>query len=247
VSPFCPRASRVSSGSHLPEARRLRFAVSASASAAVRVLDHIPAGPDGSVIRVAVGRTPVVLRLPLAGEHNASNAAAALAVVLALRVPLMEAARSLEGAVLPPHRSRVTSLGGRHVLDDCYNANPASMLAALRTVASSAGASARAFAVLGDMLEIGPEAPAVHESVGAEVARLHYAGLAAVGELAARLAGGARGAGLPRNRVLATLDPDLAAAAVAEWSKPGDWILVKASRGMRLERALEALGRILGS
>jgi UDP-N-acetylmuramyl pentapeptide synthase len=147
--------------------------------------------------------------------------------------------------VLPPHRSCVFSLAGRTVMDDCYNANPTSMLAALRTVAVSAGASGRAFAILGDMLEIGPEAASAHEALGAEVARLGYAGLAAVGELAARMAGGARAAGLPRNRVLASLDPELAAAAVAEWSKPGDWVLVKASRGMRLERALAALGKKL--
>jgi UDP-N-acetylmuramyl pentapeptide synthase len=61
------------------------------------------------------------------------------------------------------------------------------------------------------------------------------------------VAAGARSAGLNRNRVLATLDPDLAASAVAEWSNPGDWVLVKASRGMRLERALDALARKLGT
>jgi UDP-N-acetylmuramoyl-tripeptide--D-alanyl-D-alanine ligase len=237
--------------SHLPEARKLRFALcrpeAAALRVAVRVLDFIPSGPNGSVIRLAVGETPLVLRLPLAGEHNACNAAAALAVVQALALPLVPAAKALESAVLPPHRSRVFLLAGRHVMDDCYNANPTSMLAALRTVARSAGASGRAFAILGDMLEIGPEAASAHEAIGAEVARLGYAGLAAVGELAARLAQGARAAGLPRNRTLASLDLELAASAVAEWSKPGDWVLVKASRGMRLERALEALGKKLGS
>jgi UDP-N-acetylmuramyl pentapeptide synthase len=188
-----------------------------------------------------------VLRLPLVGEHNASNAAAALAVVQALGLPLDDACRALEGAGLPPHRSRAFLLAGRNVMDDCYNANPTSMLAALRTVAESAVASGRAFAILGDMLEVGVESVQAHEELGREVAKLGYAGLAAVGELAARLASGARAAGLPRHRVLATLDPELAAGAVAEWSKPGDWVLVKASRGMRLERALEALGKKLGS
>lgn len=237
--------------SHLPEARKLRFALcrpeAAALRVAVRVLDFIPSGPNGSVIRLAVGETPLVLRLPLAGEHNACNAAAALAVVQALALPLVPAAKAVESAVLPPHRSRVFLLAGRHVMDDCYNANPTSMLAALHTVARSAGASGRAFAILGDMLEIGPEAASAHEAIGAEVARLGYAGLAAVGELAAKLASGARAAGLPRNRALASLDLELAASAVAGWSKPGDWVLVKASRGMRLERALEALGKKLGS
>jgi UDP-N-acetylmuramoyl-tripeptide--D-alanyl-D-alanine ligase len=237
--------------SHLPESRKLRFASCAPEAelrrAAVRVLDFIPAGPKGAVVRLAAGNTPLVLRLPLAGEHNACNAAAALAVVRALALPLAGAAEALAGAVLPPHRSCVLALAGRHVMDDCYNANPTSMLAALRAVARSAGRSGRAFALLGDMLEVGPEAAAAHEAVGAEIARLGYAGLAAVGELAARLVDAARAAGLPRDRLLASLDPELAAAAVAEWSKPGDWVLVKASRGMRLERALEALARKLGS
>ena len=238
-----PRIER--EAGHLPESRKLRFSLFGHEAAAVRVLEVIPAGHDGSVIRLAAGKTPIVLRLPLAGEHNACNAAAALAVVQALGLPLSPAAKSLEAAVLPPHRSRVFSLAGRNVMDDCYNANPTSMLAALRTVAVSAGASGHAFAILGDMLELGPETEQVHKELGAEVARLGYAGLAVVGELAAGMASGAEAAGLPRNRVLASLDPELAAAAVAEWSKPGDWVVVKASRGMRLERALEALARKL--
>jgi UDP-N-acetylmuramyl pentapeptide synthase len=76
---------------------------------------------------------------------------------------------------------------------------------------------------------------------------LGFAGLAAVGELAAHMVAGARAAGLPRNRVVATLDPDLAAGTLAEWTEPGDWVLVKASRGIRLERALQALERKLGT
>jgi UDP-N-acetylmuramyl pentapeptide synthase len=132
-------------------------------------------------------------------------------------------------------------------MDDCYNANPTSMLAALRTVAASAGASGSAFALLGDMLELGPETAKAHEELGQEVVRLGFAGLAAVGELAAHMVAGARAAGLNRSRVVATLDPDLAAVTLAEWTKPGDWVLVKASRGMRLERALDALERKLGT
>jgi UDP-N-acetylmuramoyl-tripeptide--D-alanyl-D-alanine ligase len=232
---------------HLPKARKRRFACLGRGPAHTRVLDFIPAGQDGSVIRLAVGATPVVLRLPLAGEHNACNAAAAMAVASALALPLAAAAASMQAATLPPHRSHVLSVAGRNVMDDCYNANPASMLAALHTVAASAGPSVQTFAILGDMLELGPETAEQHEALGAEVARLGYAGLAAIGELAARMANGARAAGLSRNRVLASLDPELAAAAVAEWSEPGDWVLVKASRGMRLERALEALKRRLGS
>jgi UDP-N-acetylmuramoyl-tripeptide--D-alanyl-D-alanine ligase len=235
--------------SHLPEGRKLRFVHSGPrpVRAEVRILECVPAGEHGSMVRLSVGSTPVVLRLPLAGEHNARNAAAALAVASAFKVPILEAAKALEKVVLPPHRSRLLVFAGRRVMDDCYNANPTSMLAALHTVAASTGASGDVFAILGDMLELGPETGQAHYQLGQEVARLGFAGLAAVGELAAQLAAGARAAGLHRNRVLATLDPVLAASAIAEWSKPGDWILVKASRGIRLERALDALERKLGT
>ncbi len=234
---------------HLAENRKLRFAFSGSrpTPAHVRILELTPDGPKGSVIRLSVGSTPLVLRLPLAGEHNARNAAAALAVVSAFSLPLVAACAALETAVLPPHRSRLHAFAGRNVMDDCYNANPDSMQAALRAVAASASSSQRAFAILGDMLELGPQAADQHRELGREVARLGFAGLATVGELAAHTATGAKAGGVAANRVLATMDPDVAAAAIAEWSKPGDWVLVKASRGLRLERALEALEKKLGS
>jgi UDP-N-acetylmuramyl pentapeptide synthase len=199
------------------------------------------------VIRLSVGHTPVTVRLPLPGEHNARNAAAALAVASACHVPIGQAAARLESATLPAHRSRLLSVGGRIVMDDCYNANPTSMRAALKTVAASVGTAARAYAILGDMLEIGADAAQQHEAVGQDVVALKFAGLAAVGELAAHMATGARNAGLSPQQVVATLDPDQAASAVVEWSRPGDWILIKASRGTRLERALEALQKKLGN
>ena len=235
--------------SHLPEERKARFAPAEQRPdhALVRILECIPAGEYGSVIRFSVGYTPVTVRLPLAGEHNARNAAAALTVAALVGLPILDAAKALEKAVLPPHRSALHVVGGRKVMDDCYNANPTSMMAALQTVAASAGNSAAAFAILGDMLEIGAEAGSAHEEIGRAVARLRFAGLATVGDLAGSIAAGARAAGLADRRVLATRDPADAAAAIAEWSKPGDWVLVKASRGMRLERALEALQHKLGA
>jgi UDP-N-acetylmuramoyl-tripeptide--D-alanyl-D-alanine ligase len=232
---------------HLPETSKRRFAFGSAdpGRSHVRIIDCVAAGENGSVVRLSVGHTPVVVRLPLPGEHNARNAAAALAVASACGLPIVPAATQLESATLPAHRSRLLSLGGRIVMDDCYNANPTSMRAALRTVRASVGSPARAYAILGDMLEIGPDTAQQHEALGHEVVALKFAGLAAVGELAAHLANGARNAGLSRQQVVATQDPELAASAVAQWSRPGDWILIKASRGTRLERALEALQRKL--
>ncbi|MGA7744241.1 MAG: UDP-N-acetylmuramoyl-tripeptide--D-alanyl-D-alanine ligase [Polyangia bacterium] len=227
----------------LPEARKRRFgfADAASARAFVRIMEFIPAGAAGSLIRLSVGCEPVVVRLPLAGEHNARNAAAALAVSHALGVPLLPAAAALQRATLPPHRSHVLSLNGRTVLDDCYNANPTSMSAALHTLVASAGRFGRAFAILGDMLELGEAAADLHQAIGQDAVRIGVAGLAVLGSLGAKIAEGATAAGLPASRAVVCDDPEAAAQAVSTWSGPGDWILVKASRGMRLERAVEAL------
>jgi UDP-N-acetylmuramoyl-tripeptide--D-alanyl-D-alanine ligase len=209
----------------------------------VRVLEVIPAGVAGSVVRYAVRGTPLVVRLPLTGAHNARNGAAALAVALAAGAPLVEAARALETLELPPHRSAVVPAGGRVVLDDCYNANPDAVRAALASVVASAGAG-RAFAILGDMLEIGPDAEELHRAVGRD-AGARLAGLAAVGTQADAFVAGAREAGLDATRAVAAASPEEAAAQVAAWTAPGDWILVKASRGMKLERSVAALATAL--
>jgi UDP-N-acetylmuramoyl-tripeptide--D-alanyl-D-alanine ligase len=226
----------------IPDARKRRFGFAEKRTRIdrdVRILEVVAAGTAGSVVRLAVGDEPVVVRLALAGEHNARNAAAALAVTAALGVPVGAAAKGLERATLPPHRSRIVPVGGRMLLDDCYNANPASMSAALATLVASAGSAGRAYAVLGDMLELGPEAEALHLALGREAAFAGLAGIAAVGDFASQIAHGAREAGL--HQTMITHDPEAAAAAVAGWSGAGDWILVKASRGVRLERAVEAL------
>jgi UDP-N-acetylmuramyl pentapeptide synthase len=192
-------------------------------------------------VRYAVGDVPVVVRLPLAGAHNARNGAAALAVALAAGVPIPAAAYALQSPTLPPHRSAMVPAGGRTILDDCYNANPASMRAALAALATSAPTFAGTFAVLGDMREVGPDAEALHREIGAEAARRLRGGLVGVGALGAEIVAGARAAGMDPAHAVAVADPEEAARIVAGWTGAGDWILVKASRGMRLERAVDAL------
>lgn len=238
---------------HLPESRKVRFAgpgdqapgraVGRTGAPLVRLLDFVPAGAAGAVARIDVAGQPVVARLPLTGEHNARNAATALAVVVALGLPAPPAAQGMEATALPPHRSRLIAVATRTVLDDCYNANPASMSAALATVASSVGASGRPYAVLGDMLELGDDAVALHQALGREVVARQLGGLVAMGPLGTEIARGARQAGLPADRVATTDDPARAAELIAAWTAPGDWILIKASRGMRLERVIDALER----
>ena len=212
----------------------------------VRVLDFVPAGAGGSVVRYAVRGTPVVVRLPLGGAHNARNGAAALAAAAAAGVSPVDAAAGLETVTLPPHRSAPVAAGGRTILDDCYNANPASMNAALGALAAASG-EGRRFAILGDMLELGPGAEAAHKELGrAAGGRARLAGLAAVGQFAPIVVGEARAAGLSAERAVVASSPEAAAAVLASWTSAGDWILVKASRGLRLERAVEALRVALG-
>jgi UDP-N-acetylmuramoyl-tripeptide--D-alanyl-D-alanine ligase len=217
--------------------RRITFG--ARATGDVRILDFVPDGAAGAVVRYAVRGIPVVVRLPLGGLHNAKNAAAALAVALAAGVSAPAAAAELETVALPPQRSAALPAGGRTILDDCYNANPASMSAALASLVAAAP-SGGAFAILGDMLELGPEAEAHHLALGREAGG-RLAGLAAVGSFAPALIAGARSAGLAAARSVAAASAEAAASVLASWTAPGDWILVKASRGIRLERAVEAL------
>jgi UDP-N-acetylmuramoyl-tripeptide--D-alanyl-D-alanine ligase len=226
---------------HVRADRRLTF--NGRSAGDVRVLEVVPAGARGSVVRYAREGGPLVVRLPLAGAHNAQNGAAALAVAQAAGVAPLAAAAALETVALPPHRSAMLDAGGRTIFDDCYNANPASMSAAIATVVAAVGGAggwARAFAVLGDMLEVGADSEELHRALGRE-AGVRLAGVVALGNFASAVADGARAAGLAANRTQVAGSPEEAASLLASWTAPGDWILVKASRGMRLERVVDAL------
>jgi UDP-N-acetylmuramoyl-tripeptide--D-alanyl-D-alanine ligase len=192
---------------------------------------------DGGVRFVLSYGTEVTLAL--LGRHNVRNALAAILVGDAFGISRRSAALAL--AALPPARHRLELLRssrGVCVLDDAYNANPASMREALLVLATIETRGARR-AVLGDMLELGPGAAALHEEVGRLVPR--DAWLYAAGEHRAAIARGARAAGVPENHVCCFEDvPSMAAAVVADAGSK-DLVLVKASRGMRLERVVDAL------
>jgi len=211
-------------------------------TAHARVLSVTGRGAAGSTLRLSVGLRPLVVDSALAGEHNASNAAAALAMVDALGLDVAVAAQRFATVELPAHRSAPTSIGGRILLDDCYNANPASMRAALQTVRQSSAAGA--YAIVGDMLELGATAEEMHRDIGAGLAALGFDGVAGVGTLGRLVAQAARAAGLPEQVATVHADPASAARALAALTRPGDWILVKGSRGARLERAVATLSSL---
>jgi len=188
-------------------------------------------GPEGSRIVVA-GFPPLHLRL--VGRHQVLNALAALAVARELRLDPAAVVAALEAQRGAKGRMEVRRVRGATLLVDCYNANPDSARAALETLGAWPEARRR-IAVLGDMLELGPDAAVLHRETGS---RVRAAELWVVGAHAGDYAAGARAAGVSA-RVFA--DKPAVAAALEAALGEGVVVLVKASRGSRLEDVLAGM------
>ncbi len=204
----------------------------------VRLMSVEPQGRDGLSLRIGYGGKEYSTALHLVGDHNAMNATGAFALAIALGYSPEECVRGLEAAQAHARRLQILDApNGVTVIDDCYNANPASMNAALRTVQELA-TEGRAVAVLGDMLELGAEEPHEHTQLGIAASdrvsllalfgpRTKLAYVQAVKKLGTR----------------ARHFEDV--AELVAWLRqellPNDCVLVKGSRGMRLERVVEAL------
>lgn len=219
----------------------LTFAVGRDREADVTVLDVLSHGQDGITFLLGIGTKEIRVVLPLVGEHNAANAAAAAAAALALGCSDREIVRGLADVRPVGRRLRIERLAsGVLLVDDCYNANPASMKAALRTLRQLAGAG-RAAAALGDMLELGPAEEELHLELGRDAAAAGLAWLATFGSRTRFTHQAALHAGLDPSSAFHTEDPQALAVFVRERLRPGDALLVKGSRGMKLERLIEAL------
>jgi UDP-N-acetylmuramoyl-tripeptide--D-alanyl-D-alanine ligase len=203
--------------------------------------DEVHGGPTGLKLQLGLPNGPLAALVPLIGRHNASNAAAAACAGLALDVDVVALIDGL-GHVRPAkHRAQLVPLGDRTVLDDCYNAAPPSMRAAIDALVEITPAGAQRIAVLGDMLELGPESARLHAEIGAyAAARVDHLVTLGAQSTATHEAAAALG---PHR--LHTDDPAAAAAHVRAISRPGDVVLVKASRGMRLERVIDALAHLM--
>jgi UDP-N-acetylmuramoyl-tripeptide--D-alanyl-D-alanine ligase len=177
-------------------------------------------------------------RINLFGRHQVMNALLAMAVGAEMGLSRAEIERGLAECQPPKMRMQLWESNGIRVLDDAYNANADSMLAALQTL-QDMPCKGRRVAVLGDMAELGTHSEAAHIEVGRRAAESGVGQLFAIGKMAAVLAQAARDAGL--NRVFEFADSDSAASAVKSFLKPGDVVLLKASRVTRLERVAEAL------
>lgn len=181
-------------------------------------------------------RAEVTLRL--VGEHHAHNALAAAAAALAVGLPTAEVAAGLSTAdVLSPHRMHVVERpDGVTVVDDSYNANPDSVRAALRALAVLAGRERRSIAVLGEMMELGPDARTEHEAIGLQVVRLNIGLTVVVGTGARGIAAGAVREGSWGEEVVVVDDVEAAAALLEHELRAGDVVLVKSSQDAGLWR-----------
>jgi UDP-N-acetylmuramoyl-tripeptide--D-alanyl-D-alanine ligase len=189
------------------------------------------------------GRT-VDVALPLAGPHHVANFLAAAAVAFRLGMDPDAIAAGAARIHAAPHRGEVRRLrGGVTLLDDCYNASPDAVEAAL--VALGLATGRRRVAFLGDMLELGERAAVLHRELGARLPR-RVDVVVGVGPLAASLLEGARGAGFGAADLHHFADSATAAAAAADLVRAGDAVLVKGSRGMRMERVVDGLVARLG-
>lgn len=194
-------------------------------------------GRTGSTFELSAGGATRTLELALHGLYNADNCLAAAATAHALGVSLDDIA--LAAATITPAAGRgvLSALaGGGLLIDDSYNSNPVALIKALESAA--ARGAGRRFAILGDMLELGPEAPRFHAECGAAAARLGFSPVVGVGPLAHRLVEAAGEAGA---EVAWYASAEEAAGAVPSLLCPGDTVLVKGSRGVALDRVVAAL------
>lgn len=224
----------------LPVANGVRKVLFGTSGDAVIRADRIE-GHNGSVsfdlIIDGVGQRVV---LPLPGRHNVGNALAAAATAWVLGVGRKDIVAGLEAFQPCPGRMELLELpGGIVVLEDSYNANPLSVHAALEAL-HDLGSPGRRIAVLADMLELGETAPELHHQIG-HIAAERADWLFVYGSLAEDIARGAISAGLSENRVFTAKSHDELAERLLELLQPGDRVLIKGSRGMRMEKVTAAL------
>jgi UDP-N-acetylmuramoyl-tripeptide--D-alanyl-D-alanine ligase len=198
----------------------------------VSALDVLSLGAEGMrfVLRLP-GDRELAVRLPVLGRHGVHNALAGAAVGIAAGLDPRTIVAGLERGWHAPHRGELRRVGPWLVLDDTYNAGPDSMAAALDLLGTIPG---RRIAVLGEMLELGPESAELHAAVGARAA-VRADLLVTIGEAAALIAEGARAAGMPPDRTVESRDLQDALVQLLAHLASDDVVLFKASRGLGLD------------
>ncbi len=191
-------------------------------------------GPGGSTFKIVADGQQAAATLPLLGEHSIYNALAAVAVGLQYGISVAEAAESLATLSAGDKRGEILSYAGATIINDCYNSNPKALDSMVRSLAQLP--AQRRIVVAGEMLELGPAAEAMHREAGRHMANCGIDVLLGVRGLAKAMVEGGSAAGM-RAEFVDT--PEEAAEWLGREITSGDVVLLKASRGVRLERALE--------
>jgi UDP-N-acetylmuramyl pentapeptide synthase len=212
----------------------------------IRATNITSLGKDGMSFSLHIGNDSKHITINAIGHHNVSNCLAAAAMAHLLGINIDEIATGLSTFTPYDKRSNIEELeSGIMVLNDCYNANPASMRAALSSL-KDLKKDRCAVAVLGDMLELGPRSATAHRTLGKTVSELGIDFLAAFGNQAENLLTGALNGGMDQE----TARGFDSKKDIADWLlqlmqkkiiSAGDWVLIKGSRGMRMEEVLELL------
>ncbi len=193
-------------------------------------------GAEGSAFELTVGSVREQISFPLVGEHNIYNALAAAAAAMEYGIPPSQAAKALAAIRPAEKRGQIVQIGGATIINDSYNSNPRALDAMIDTLASMK--AERRILVAGEMLELGPTAEALHRECGLHAAAKKIDFVIGVRGMAKPLAEAACGAGAQAQFVET---PEQAGEWLAHNLHPGDAVLLKASRGVKLERALEVL------
>jgi len=200
----------------------------------VRAENITPRGAEGSSFDLVVGGCRENVLLPLVGAHNIQNSLAAVAVALERGLSPSDAANALASLRPADKRGQVLQVGNIAVINDCYNSNPKALEAMIDALAEMS--AKRRIVVAGEMLELGPAAEDLHRRSGQHASRKGIDIVIGVRGHAKQIAEAARDSGI-RAEFLST--PEEAGEWLARETREGDVVLLKASRGVKLERALD--------
>lgn len=201
---------------------------------------------QGTSFTLRIGRDKQEIVMPIAGEHQVMNALAAVASTWAAGATIADIGQGLTNFSPVPGRMEVFPLSnGAFVINDTYNANPASVGKALKTLNNLKG-KGRSVVVLGDMLELGDQEEIWHQKIGSLLADTGVDRVYLRGRLAGATAAGASKQGLPAAAVILREDPEEITNDILSYAKDGDWILVKGSRRMKMEAIVEMIVSRIG-
>ncbi|HWH57577.1 MAG TPA: UDP-N-acetylmuramoyl-tripeptide--D-alanyl-D-alanine ligase [Terriglobales bacterium] len=212
-----------------------------SPTAAIRAENIEPRAENGSAFDVVVGDQRERASLPLVGSHNVLNALAAVAVALDHGFTLHDAVSALSSISAADKRGQVVRLGNITVINDCYNSNPKALAAMVDALAAMPGK--RRIVVAGEMLELGPAGAEMHRESGRHIAEKGIDLLIGVRGLAEQIVAGASVGNIKAEFVPT---PEAAGEWLAKNTRDSDVVLLKASRGVKLEKALEVWKEVVG-